>query len=246
MPEINKKERLSEEFELENDAEAVKEYDYITSFISANYSLIADELSKIGGFNQGEAIDIGSGLGDLAIEIAKRYPNLKITGLDISQEAVDEATKKASKENLSNLSFNVVDVHSLPFKDNSFDLVVSHGVMHHLKDLSKVLSEVYRVLKPGAIAYLSDLRRDAPIDTVKEVEKNLPPSQAKGFINSVQASYTPQELEKILRELKVNNFSITDQVFSKKTIIKNRDKLRKSPMMGSSFSKLSQILIIRK
>lgn len=241
-----KRERLEEEFELEDEAEAVKEYSYITSVISVNYSLMADELSKLANSQEGFAVDLGSGLGDLAIEVGRRYPKLNITGIDISQEALTRATEKAKAENLNNVNFQLADVHHLPFENNSLDLVVSHGSIHHWKDPSQAFGEIYRVLKPGALAYLSDLRRDAPEQTVKEVETNLPPNQARGFINSVRASYVPEELKEMLERVGIKNFEVSGQRFSRDTILKNKDKLRTVAMRSADYPKLSQTIIIRK
>ncbi|MBM3249187.1 MAG: class I SAM-dependent methyltransferase, partial [Candidatus Omnitrophica bacterium] len=244
MPDINKRERLEEEFELEDESQAFVEYDYITSFIAVNYSLMADELAKLGDFEFGVAIDLACGLGDLAIEVAKRYPKLRITGIDISEKAVEKARERVKEEGSDNLDFEIGDVHKLSQEDNSVDLVVSHGGIHHWKDVSRAFSEIYRIMKPGGLAYLSDLRRDAPDEIVKEIEQSLPPAQAKGFINSVRAAYAPEELNKILESVGIKNFSITDQAFSRETIMKNKELLRKSKMMSSNFSKLSQIIII--
>lgn len=243
---MEKRERLEEEFELADEDEALEDYAYVTAVIAINYSLIADELSKLGDFQQGQAIDVGTGLGDLAIEVAKRYPGLKTSGIDISQKGIEQAAIKAKRENLHNLIFRLANAHNLPFADASVDLVVSHGALHHLKDITKVFSEIYRVLKPNAIAYLTDLRRDAPEELIKEIETRLPPSQAKAFINSVNAAYVPEELQKILTELGIKNFAVAGQKFSRETIFKNMEKLRKVPMRSADYPKLSQAVLIRK
>jgi ubiquinone/menaquinone biosynthesis C-methylase UbiE len=241
-----KKERLEEEFEVAGEDEAFDDYAYITAVIAINYSLITDELSKLGDFQKGLAVDIGSGLGDLAIAVGKRYPALHITGIDIAQKAITEATKRAKAENLENLEFKIADIHRFSFADDSVDLVVSHGVLHHLKDISQALAEVYRILKPGGIAYLTDLRRDAPQEIIDEIEKSLPASQAKGFINSIRASYVPEELKEILTKMGIKNFEVSGQKFSRDTIFKNIDKLRKNTMRSADYTKLSQTVTIRK
>lgn len=246
MTKIRKRERMDEEFELEHEDQAFQEYVYITSVISVNYFLIADELSKLGNFESGLAIDLGSGLGDLAIAVAKRYPQLKVKGIDFSQKAINEATNRVKYENLSNVDFELADMHNLPFEDKSVDLVVSHGSIHHLKDTAKAFLEIYRVLKPGALAYLTDLRRDAPQDIVKEVAASLSESQAKGFTNSIKASYVPDELIEILVGLGITDFCVSGQSFSRGTLIKNKDRLRKAPMRKADYTKLSQTITIRK
>ena len=246
MAEIKKRERMDDEFELEHEDQAFQEYVFIASVISVNYYLIADELSKLGDFQTGFAIDLGSGLGDLTIAVAKRYPQLKVKGIDISQKAISEATNMAEKENLTNVDFQLADVHNLPFNDNSVDLVVSHGAIHHLRDAARVFSEIYRVLKPGALAYLTDLRRDAPQEIIEEVATSLSKVQAKGFMNSVKASYVPEELREMLVNLGIRDFCVSGQNFSRETIIKNKEMLRKSSMRKADYTRLSQTVVIRK
>ena len=144
--------------------------------IAVNYSLMADELALLGDFSKGRGLDIGSGLGDLAIEVAQRYPGLALTGIDISAQAAVIAREKAKNKNLKNidtsaankprhswrgriwpleysalgtpgfspggLHFCLADVHELPFISASMDLVVSHGAIHHLRDLRQALAEI--------------------------------------------------------------------------------------------------------
>ena len=246
MADADKRERLEEEFELGDEAEAIEEYSYITSVIAVNYSLMADELSKLLSSQEGLGLDLGCGLGDLAIEVGRRYSRMDITGIDISPEALARATEKAKGENLNNVRFQLTDVHYLPFIDSSYDLAVSHGSIHHWKNPSRAFGEIYRVLKTGGLAYLSDLRRDAPEQTVKDIEKNLPSSQAKGFINSVRASYVPEELKEMLSGAGIKSFEVSGQKFSRDTIFKNMEKLRGVAMRSADYPKLSQTIIIRK
>lgn len=243
---MHNKERLEEEFEIENEEDALREYSSVASTIAANYGLIADELSEVVDLKSGLVVDVGTGLGDLAIEAAKRYPDFSVVGIDISQKALDIARDKAKKENLNNIRFQIGDIHNISFKDNCVDLVISHGVIHHLKNIDKAFSEIYRILKLGAAAYITDLRRDAPEDIVKEVANNLPESQARGFINSIKASYIPEELNNILHKLNIKDFQISDQKFSRRTIMKNRDRLRASMMRGVDYTKLALTILIKK
>ncbi|OGX19589.1 MAG: hypothetical protein A3K83_03515 [Omnitrophica WOR_2 bacterium RBG_13_44_8b] len=243
---LQKNERLEEEFGLEDEEQALRDYALVVDLLNANYSLIADELFKLGEFKQGLAIDMGTGLGSLAIEVAKRYPHMEVIGIDISQKAIGLAGQKAKQAEIRNVEFQLADIHEMPFEDNSCDLVVSHGAMHHLRDISRAFNSIYRILKPGACAYLTDLRRDAPPEVVKGIEDNLPASQARAFINSIKASYIPQELEEILTRLNIKNFAVSAQKFSRETIIKNIKKLRESPMRSIDSTKLSQTVVINK
>ncbi len=91
-------------------------------------------------------LEIGCGNGEVAKYIARNYiGDVIATDIDADQIAI----AKKDFGNISNLSFKVADAVALPFDDESFDLVISFGVLHHIKDWRKALSEIKRVLKPG-------------------------------------------------------------------------------------------------
>lgn len=89
-------------------------------------------------------LDVGSGLGILAGEIAERYPNCEITGIEYSEEQLAAAPK-----HLSNLSFQQGDAHFLPFEDNTFHIVYCRYLLEHVQNPLVVLKEIHRVLKPN-------------------------------------------------------------------------------------------------
>lgn len=106
------------------------------------------------GITEGRALDIGCGPGQMTIELAK-MTKLRVTGLDIEPEAIEIAQRHAEEESLSHrMKFVAADAHRLPFGDNRFALVVSRGTLPFLRDHVQVFREVYRVLKPGGVAFM--------------------------------------------------------------------------------------------
>ena len=240
------RERIEEEMGDIPEQEAIKEYIGISKIMGITYPLIADQISEHIQLKQGPALDLGTGLGNLAIEIAHRYPHLHVIGLDISDSMVKMATKSLKETSLNTIEFVVGDAHILDFKDESVELVVSHGAMHHWMDAKTVLSEIHRVLMPGGLAYISDLRRDAPMDVVHQVTDMLTEHQATAFTNSVKAGYLPEELKDMLTDLGITGLSIHEQKFSRKTIVKNMETLRNAAVKSNSFNELYLNLIITK
>jgi ubiquinone/menaquinone biosynthesis C-methylase UbiE len=102
----------------------------------------------------GTVLDLGSGTGYLAIEIAKRSPALKVCGVDLSQRMVKIARRHA--EAVDNAQFVFGNAARLPLKDGSIDLVVSTGASHHWKTPWLVFNECHRVLKAGGEAWIYD------------------------------------------------------------------------------------------
>ena len=102
--------------------------------------------SLISGKPPGSKIlELGCGTGYYSIGLAKS--GFEITGIDLSDSAIEIVRKKAVEQNIDSGSFQVMNAESLMFPDKHFDLVFGSGILHHL-NLSKVLPEISRVLSP--------------------------------------------------------------------------------------------------
>ena len=92
--------------------------------------------------------------------VARRCPGLVVEGVDLSAEMIERATRTATATGASahRLTYRVADVRALPHADGSVDLVVSSLSLHHWVDVSAGLAEIRRVLRPGAEAWIYDVR----------------------------------------------------------------------------------------
>lgn len=86
-------------------------------------------------------LDAGCGEGFVTQYIAERNPDLKITGVDLSREAIEYAKEHFGEK----ATFRTGSVYKLPFSDKSFDLVVCSEVLEHLDEPLKALQELKRV-----------------------------------------------------------------------------------------------------
>jgi ubiquinone/menaquinone biosynthesis C-methylase UbiE len=107
----------------------------------------------------GTMLDASCGSGRLAVEIARRRPDLRVHGIDLERGMVDVATRHAEREGLTDrVEFTVADLADLPLPDNSVDLVVSTASMHHWTDVGAVVASLGRVLRPDGRIWIYDLR----------------------------------------------------------------------------------------
>jgi ubiquinone/menaquinone biosynthesis C-methylase UbiE len=103
-------------------------------------------------------LEIGCGLGTDGARFAQAGANY--TGIDLTDAAVKLAQKRFELFDLPG-TFRTADAENLDFPDESFDLVYSHGVLHHTPDTVKAVREVHRVLKPGGRAVVMLYHRDS-------------------------------------------------------------------------------------
>lgn len=94
-------------------------------------------------------LEIGCGMGTDGAQFAKA--GAIYTGIDLTDAAVELARKRFQVSGLPG-EFHVADAERLDFPDASFDLVYSHGVLHHTPDIEAAVREIHRVLKPGGRA----------------------------------------------------------------------------------------------
>lgn len=123
--------------------------------IDIYYSKVAEEI--VSCFKQGLILDLGTGPGYLPIEIVKRSSDIKIVGLDLSRILIQMAKRNSQNAGLADrLDFQFGNAARLRFDDSSFDMVLSTGMLHSLRDPVKVFKEIYRVLKKGGEAWIYD------------------------------------------------------------------------------------------
>lgn len=92
-------------------------------------------------------LDVSCGTGELLLELSKRHELVphNLMGIDISEQMLVTARAKLPND----ISLQLADVHALPFKDDTFDYVISTEAFHHYYDQGKALSELKRVTKTG-------------------------------------------------------------------------------------------------
>lgn len=94
-------------------------------------------------------LEIGCGLGTDGAQFARAGADY--TGIDLTDAAVELARKRFELFNLPG-SFQKDDAEKLSFGNETFDLVYSHGVLHHTPDIDSAIREIHRVLRPGGRA----------------------------------------------------------------------------------------------
>lgn len=98
-----------------------------------------------------QLLDVGAGPGTISVSLAKYIPEGTVTATDISDQVLQQARDHANATGCTNIHFQIADAYSLPFPDNTFDIVHVSQVLAHLNEPVKALKELIRVCVPGGI-----------------------------------------------------------------------------------------------
>ena len=135
-------------------------YDPLVSFLG--FDRARQELISQANIKEGQHIlDIGCGTGTLAVLLKRRYAGVEVVGLDPDPKALRRAKSKVRRARIS-VQFDQGFADELPYKEESFDRVLSSFMFHHLEgqDREKTSREVWRVLKPAGSFHLLDFVSD--------------------------------------------------------------------------------------
>ncbi len=142
------------------------------------YNLMADDYTKLSGYNADADLGLGCGLptefakinpGNTVIDLGSGAGNDcfvaraitgeagKVIGIDFTEKMIEKARINAEKLNFHNVEFRLGDIEHMPVSANIADVVVSNCVLNLVPNKYNVLKDVYRVLKPGGHFSISDI-----------------------------------------------------------------------------------------
>ena len=159
-------------------------------------------------------LDLSSGTGNIAIGLAKQYPNATIYAVDISEEMLNIAKEKTSKEGITNIQYMLQDVENLEFKNVKFDIITcGYGLFFYpnmdtvLKDICNRLTDDGRfffstftqnAFQPYSKLFLDLLSSDYDIKPPSTIEKRLleTKEEIEQFLNQeLNINYEINEIE---------------------------------------------------
>ncbi len=125
--------------------------------VVASYCGVGNPFS-LGKIEKGEKIlDVGCGAGvDTILAAEKAGPEGEATGIDIVPEMIEKAESNRKMVDTDNVKFINTSGEKLPFSDDTFDVVISNGVINLIPDKKTAMTEIIRVLKPGGRLMMAD------------------------------------------------------------------------------------------
>ncbi|KQQ26544.1 MULTISPECIES: methyltransferase domain-containing protein [unclassified Frondihabitans] len=102
-------------------------------------------------------LDVGAGPGTITVDFAERLAPGRVIGIDSAPTIVEQASELAASKGMDTVTFETADLYSLPYADDTFDIVHAHQVLQHVADPVAALVEMRRVAKPGGIVAARDV-----------------------------------------------------------------------------------------
>jgi arsenite methyltransferase len=127
----------------------------------------------LGPLAPGERVlDLGCGAGTDSLVAAQMIgPQGRLSGLDMTPEMLAKARSAAAEMGATNVEFLEGEAESLPFADESFDVVISNGVIDLIPDKDAVFAEIHRVLAGGGRIQVADVTIQSPVS--EEGRRNI-------------------------------------------------------------------------
>ncbi len=168
---------------------AAEHYDLFAGrIVPTLYSGFMDAVAREAG--SGRILDVGTGPGYVPVEIAKRNERVYVDGIDLTKRFITIAERNASEAGVSDrVHFEAGDATNMRFEDDSYDMAISTGAMHHWKHPARVIDEMYRVLRPGGEAWILDPNKECTRDEFARFLKEVLYLSGAGFFGRLWLRY---------------------------------------------------------
>jgi ubiquinone/menaquinone biosynthesis C-methylase UbiE len=188
---------------------SVSDYDrYTAHFVQAYDGLMTRRVIQAASFRKGPRwfLDLGTGTGQLLLRLAHlpELAHLKLIGLDYFEDVGRRAKKNVEHDGLGGrVHILLGDVHEIPLANNTIDIVISRSTIHHWTNPVRAFRDIYRVLAPGGIALIHDVRRDAPVSAIEVFNASR---RLAGIPDSIfQDKYTVREIRAFVEDAGLHN-----------------------------------------
>ncbi|MFT5689124.1 MAG: ubiquinone/menaquinone biosynthesis C-methylase UbiE [Planctomycetota bacterium] len=196
--------------EIMDTEEDVLEYESM-DHREANNAFV-DRLMTLGP--AGRMLDIGTGPGHIPILVCERDSNARVVAIDLADRMLEAARRNVAASPFGDrIELVKADAKGLDFPDDSFDVVFSNTILHHVPTPLTLLSEARRVLRPGGVLLIRDLMRPETREHLEQLVKlhadGATPYQRELLGLSLNAALRPEELRREAQAAGLSDAEVT-------------------------------------
>ena len=183
---------------MSNNDSTIKQYKKLAKSYNFRFpsylKVTTDKVVKIASIAPGgKILDLGCGTGELLFKLAKKYPAVsELVGIDISEEMLKRA--KSKLDFFKTVSLHLGDIEKIEYPDEYFDLIVSVGVMHYIRNPESMTKEALRVLKHGGRFLVIDMAEESLTTKISSLLRKITDPGAVQFysLHSISELLTSQ------------------------------------------------------
>ena len=206
--------------ELMDTPEAAAEYNamdhvgvnqmFAQEFLAYVKETYADDLDSVAW----EVLDVGTGTALLPIELCKINADVNVVAIDDAVSMLDLAVYNLEAAGMrERITLAKVDAKSMPYDDDSIEMVIANSIHHHIPDPQDCFAEMVRVTEGGGILFARDLARPADelaLETlVKQYAGKETAQSQKLFADSLRAALTVDEVGDVVEALGFDRSSVS-------------------------------------
>jgi len=183
-------------------------------FADVNQRFVDGLLERFPGIDGALVVDLGCGPADIDVRLARAAPRVRVIALDASLPML-----RLGREALEGLpearrvALVAARLPGLPLPDVSADAVVSNSLLHHLTEPAALWQEVRRIGRPGGVVHVMDLFRPPSVEAARRIVETAAadedPILKQDFFNSLLAAFTPEEVDRQLRDAGLGDLRCT-------------------------------------
>jgi ubiquinone/menaquinone biosynthesis C-methylase UbiE len=201
------------------------------------FNWVFDTLVKLP--KNANVLELGSGSGALWTNIADRIPaNWNITLSDLSPGMLDAAWRNLVVTG-RNFKFEQIDAQSIPYKDETFDIIIANHMIYHVPDRAKALAEIKRVLKKGGHLIATTVGESHMKEITDWLQRIDGDNDFSPFTLPFTLENGMEQLEKVFSEVTVSRYEDSLQVTDVDLLIVYlRSAIRASEVSGDELAKV--------
>jgi ubiquinone/menaquinone biosynthesis C-methylase UbiE len=146
-----------------------------------------------------QVLDIGTGTAKIPIIMGQEQPNYQLLGVDLAESMLTIGRHNIAAAGLTDrIQLILADGKSLPNNNQSFDLIISNSLVHHIPDPIDLFQEIARLVKPQGAVLIRDLLRPpsrTEIDRLVVEAGSYDKRQTQLFRDSLHAALTLMEVQ---------------------------------------------------